>query len=262
MRNLSNVINHSLAKTGYILGQIHKNRKHIAFCIFDGGQGIYNSLRNSEHRPRNPLDAITLAIREGVTRDKSIGQGNGMWGLHRIIEDNSGSLTITTGSASYFMQNRIPKTYNHIPCFSNENQCTTIDFQIEYNKEISIKKALGGYEVINLRVDNLENDLGELVYKVAEKANGTGTRDSGSRLRYEILNLYKESGKVIVIDFATVAVVSSSFADEMIGKLYVELGILNFNQIIRLKNMNETIQSIVQRSVAQRIVESYSSTKQ
>ena len=50
--------------------------------------------------------------------------------------------------------------------------------------------------------------------------------------------------------------ISSSFADELIGKLVLEYGFFGFNNVIRLKNMNSLVQTIVQRSVSQRMAES------
>ncbi|MDD4729269.1 MAG: STAS-like domain-containing protein [Dysgonamonadaceae bacterium] len=91
---------------------------------------------------------------------------------------------------------------------------------------------------------------------LADKSSGTGTRQSGERIRNEIINLNNESGKIIEIDFSGVAVISSSFADELIGKLVVRYGFFNFNQIFRLKNMNEIVQAIVHRSVSQRMADS------
>ena len=52
-------------------------------------------------------------------------------------------------------------------------------------------------------------------------------------------------------------IISSSFADELIGKLVTEFGFYGFNNIFKLKNMNANVQSIVQRSVAQRMMESF-----
>ena len=76
---MDNVLQHSDAPYGYVMGQIHRTSQHMAVCIYDFGQGILNSLRTSEHAPNNAVDAITLALKEGITRDKNIGQGNGMW---------------------------------------------------------------------------------------------------------------------------------------------------------------------------------------
>ena len=62
--------------------------------------------------------------------------------------------------------------------------------------------------------------------------------------------------QTIILDFRGVNLISSSFADELIGKLVLEYGFFGFNNVIRLKNMNSLVQTIVQRSVSQRMAES------
>ncbi|RLD56106.1 MAG: hypothetical protein DRJ01_15725, partial [Bacteroidetes bacterium] len=104
---MDNVIQHSEEDTGFIMGQILKDSQILKICIFDYGKGIYQSLRNSTFRPRNAADAISLAVQEGVTRDKKIGQGNGMWGLYNIINLNDGSLQIISGKGGLKYVNRI-----------------------------------------------------------------------------------------------------------------------------------------------------------
>ena len=250
---MDNVLQHSSISHGYVMGQIHRSTQHIAFCIFDTGQGIFNSLRNSKYAPRNPIDAITLAVKEGVTRNSDIGQGNGMWGLHNVVKENSGVLVITSNSASYMLRSNEIKTFKHLPVISRSLGSTTIDFQIDFDKGISLPKALGS-RPINLRLKSLEDDKGNISYKVSERSSGTGTRQSGERMRNEIINIYRETERIIEIDFQGVSVISSSFADELIGKLVAEYGLFGFMQIFKLKNMNDIIQSIVNRSVSQRMV--------
>jgi STAS-like domain of unknown function (DUF4325) len=256
---MDNVLQHSKSSQGYIMGQIHKTTRHIALCIFDPGQGIYNSLKDTRYTPRNPVDAITLAIKEGVTRDKKIGQGNGMWGLHNIVKANSGRLAITSNGACYKLLENDIKTYGRLPYLSRDEGFTTIDFQIDFDKGISITEALGGHTPVSLRLESFENDRGNMLYKLSEKSSGTGTRQSGERLRNEIINLYSETGKVIEIDFSEISVVSSSFADELVGKLVAEFGFAGFNQVFRLKNTNSIVQPIIDRSVFQRLAENFRS---
>ena len=258
---MDNVLQHSGISSGYVMGQIHKSTKHIAFCIFDAGQGIYNSLRPSKYSPRNPIDAITLAVREGVTRDSRIGQGNGMWGLHNIVKVNSGMLSITSNTASYMLKGDEIRTFKQLPVISRELGTTIVDFQIDFDKGISIASALGGHIPVNLRLESLEDEKGNIVYKLEEKSSGTGTRQSGERIRNELTNIYKETKRGIEIDFDGVSVISSSFADELIGKLVAEYGFFGFTQIFRLKNMNEIVQSIVNRSVSQRMASTFAPDK-
>jgi anti-anti-sigma regulatory factor len=107
-------------------------------------------------------------------------------------------------------------------------------------------------------VKSIEDKMGQqLEFILKNESSGTGTRQSGIMLRNRILNAADESPLRIVIDFKGVSVIASAFADELIGKLVVELGFVGFTQRIQLKNMNEIIAPIVNRSVAQRIAEAF-----
>ena len=254
---MDNVLQHSTCDFGYVMAQVHRSKSRIAICVFDTGQGIYNSLRQSLHTPSTPLDALKISVKEGITRDKRVGQGNGLWGLHQIISENSGILAITSNTASYQLVDKKVKFIENLPSLSKDNGGTIVDFQLAYNREISVSKALGGHEPTNYQLESFEDDYGHVLFKLSERASGTGTRQSGQKLRNELINLYKQSLQSITIDFSDVNI-SSSFADELLGKLVVEFGFYGFNNIFKLKNMNETVQAIVQRSVAQRMMEGLS----
>jgi hypothetical protein len=253
---LDNVLQHSGKNFGYVMGQVHTIAKQFVFCVYDTGQGIYNSLLQSAHAPKNSADALRLAVKEGITRDKAIGQGNGLWGLHQIVSDNTGKLNITSNSACYSLTDKQVKLYERLPQLQDNNGCI-VDFQIDYSKEISLSKALGGYEPVNLRLESFEDSQGNMMMNLQDKESGVGTRKSGEKIRYEVINLYKQSGKSVTLDFSGITIISSSFADELIGKLVTEFGFYGFNNIFKLKNMNASVQSIVQRSVAQRMMESF-----
>jgi hypothetical protein len=199
------------------------------------------------------VDAITLAIKEGITRDVKIGQGNGMWGLHNIVRSNSGILTITSDGGGYSIRGDQARTFHAIPTFSLELGATCVDFQIDSTKGISIADSLGGHTPVSLRLEGFENEHGDIVYRLSEQCSGTGTRDAGKRIRNEVINLHNDTRSPVELDFSGVSVVSSSFADELIGKLVAEYGFFSFNQIFRLRGMNVTVQSIMNRSVSQRM---------
>jgi len=44
-----------------------------------------------------------------------------------------------------------------------------LDFQLDYSKEISISKALGGYERVNLKVESLEDNSGEIILNLRKQ---------------------------------------------------------------------------------------------
>ncbi|MEH1847776.1 MAG: ATP-binding protein [Nostoc sp.] len=173
---MDNVLQHSRASRGFVMVQVHAESKRIAVCITDTGIGIYGSLADSKHKPKSAVDAITLAVKEGVTRDSSIGQGNGLWGLFQIVKNNSGRLSITSGQGSLFIRGDETKTFDDIPYIDKNHKGTIVDFQIDASQIIDITNALNGFKPVNLRLESLENDTGEHHIIVREYAHGTGTR--------------------------------------------------------------------------------------
>jgi STAS-like domain of unknown function (DUF4325) len=99
------------------------------------------------------------------------------------------------------------------------------------------------------------------IYILKTWQDGVGTRISDEILRKEIQFLIAKDVKNIDIDFENIDVISSGFADELLGKLVIEFGFFGFNNLVKLKNMNSLIQQIVQRSVAQRMAESLDAPK-
>lgn len=257
---MDNVLIHSNSEYGYVMGQIHKTQKQIAFTVCDYGRGIYNSLSESQlHKPRTAIDSITLAIKEEVTRNSSVGQGNGLFGLHSVISQGKGTLEIVSSGASYKLMGGKTYTHNYLPKLSTKNPGTIVDFQLNYGNNISLENALRfrgkDYSITDLYIESFDDDKGHNYYSVKDHSDGTGTRDSAVRIKNEVINLIKESKKPVILDFKEVAVISSSFADELIAKLLLELGLFQFNNLIALRGMNTQEQNILQRSVIQRLVD-------
>lgn len=73
----------------------------------------------------------------------------------------------------------------------------------------------------------------------------------------DILNLMKSNSKIAILDFEGVSLVTSSFIDELVAKVLVDLGLFQFNQRIKLANMTSLLQQTLQKSVIQRIIEEY-----
>lgn len=149
---------------------------------------------------------------------------------------------------------------NNLSSISKEIGCTAVDFQLNYDKPISLSEALKTngktYHHVNYRMEEVEDETGEIVFKLKGKSAGFGTRKAGAKMRNEVINIHKETGQTVIVDFGEIAVVASSFADEFIGKMVLEFGFFGFNNVIRLKNMDDLVQSIVQKSVSQRMAES------
>lgn len=252
---LDNVLIHSGENYGFIMAQYHPQNKHIAVCVYDYGMGIYNSLKDSKHKPRTPLDAISYAIQEGVGDGK--GQGNGLYGLYKIVCENKGSLTITSGPASLRLDNtgELNKSENLL-FLSTANNATIVDFQLDLSMKIDIRSAfknIGGYDCLDMRIDNMLDEKDAVHYNVFENCQGTATRKAGEFLKNDVKNIWRRNNSVVILDFCDVKTVSSSFIDEFIAKLITEIGIIKFNQIFRVINMNDTIEYLCNRSIQMRI---------
>ena len=261
---MDNVLNHSQTKKGFVMAQYHQTNKLFSVCVFDYGIGIYNSFKTSKHHPKSKADAITLALQERVTRDDNVGQGNGLWGLHQIIEDNKGILRIISHGANYKMsfgedEKNEPLLFEkgsallYDSCFGT----TLIDFQLSTSKSIDIGKALKGNELIDLWEENLENDNGDYVLNISTISQGTGTRPAAKEVRNIALNIALKENKKVILDFAGVNTISSSYADELVGKIIAEYGLLFFNKKFQIDNLNKFNTSIMERSVRQRMAQLY-----
>ena len=56
----------------------------------------------------------------------------------------------------------------------------------------------------------------------------------------------------VVVDFTDVSVISSSFADEVFGRLFLDLGPRAFMSRIVLRNVDPTIDGLIDRAIVQR----------
>lgn len=57
---------------------------------------------------------------------------------------------------------------------------------------------------------------------------------------------------VIVIDFSGIGVVSSSFADEVFGRLFVKMGPGAFMRRIEMRNVDSIVEGLIDRAIVQR----------
>ena len=258
---MDNVLTHSESTEGYVMAQLHPRTNHVAFCVYDSGIGIFNSLSNSKHRPRKEIDALTLAIQEGVGDGK--GQGNGLFGLYESVLRNSGRLSLTSGKSSIMLTDTgVINKYENVPFLSDSAKQTIVDFQINLNKQIDFKTIFSSitsnYEIFDPRIDDMLSETDEFLhYDVFEHSKGTGTRDAGRLLRNDVINTLRRENRVMILDFSRVQAVSSSFIDEFIAKLVLRMGFITFNKLIRISQMNESVAFLCERSLYMRITEAW-----
>lgn len=95
---------------------------------------------------------------------------------------------------------------------------------------------------------------GPIEFVLTKECHAFGSRVSGRPLRQKLHNIINLSGPTqVVVDFDGVPVVSSSFADEAFGKLFLQLGPVHFMQRVKFKNMADTVEALVNKAIAQRM---------
>lgn len=92
----------------------------------------------------------------------------------------------------------------------------------------------------------------ENILKLKESGSALGLRELAKQLGENIRKSISEN-KNIVLDFDKVDSISSSFADELIAKIMVEVGLENFINHVKIKNTNNFIKTMINTSIAERM---------
>ena len=89
-----------------------------------------------------------------------------------------------------------------------------------------------------------------------DECESTGNRLAGTPVRNKLRNLLAMlDRKKIVIDFDGVPLLSSSFADEVFAKLFVEMGAMRFMRSFEFKDATTTVQALIDKAIEQRTKE-------
>lgn len=256
-----NVLNHSESKVGgFVQATTYPKEGIIAFAVADAGRGILNSLREGFPTLRTDIQAMGEAVKMGVTRNPEKGQGNGLAGSLRVTTMSNGSFEITSGIGK--LVSTADDTQKHIRKELQKYEGTIVCGQLKNTSDFSVTKALvflNGIEytpvdVIEMKYES--DDSNCLVLKMRQETTGFGTRFSGVQIRTKVINLMNaEPQYPLFIDWEGIPVISSSFADELIGKLFLRLGAMTFSAKIRNQNMEPLIRGLLDKAVAQRLTQ-------
>ncbi len=250
-----NVMNHADSPVGGLAQLVnYKQSGRVEFVVADPGIGIPRSLRRGHPDLRSDSEALDRAIREGVTGNSSLGQGNGLFGTLELCQVGSGYLHVHSSCARFAYRSGDQRTLSEQVPFRG----TLVIAALDVSDPDALGEALrfGGrrYEPLDYIESHFElDDSDVLLVKLAEQADSFGARRAGAPLRAKLKNIVEmSSGRKVVVDFSDVPLVSSSFADEVFGKLLVEIGPLRFMQTITLQGMSRIVSELVDRAMRQR----------
>jgi len=258
-----NVINHAESPFGGILQVVDfsQRKKAIQFVVCDGGFGIPQTLRGGHPEIDSDVAALDRAIREGVTRASWAGQGNGLYGSWRIATISGGEFSVNSGFASLVYT---PKYGLHTKSESIPFNGTLVTATIGYEKPLVLEEALQfDGKPHDPPYDFIEKQYGEdlggnSLFMLCEESAGYGSRASGLGVRTKLLNLRNMTAGKVQVDLSNIHVISSSYADEVFGKLFVELGPIDFSNSFELRSMDRTVKQLIDRAISQRLLQSQS----
>jgi hypothetical protein len=250
-----NVLNHSESPVGGLLQVVTYPKRHLVeFYVCDAGIGIPKTLRQGRPQLSDDVSALRQAIEEGVTRNPATNQGNGLFGTFKCCEVSGGEFDIVT---DYVRLTHRPGTLqtgrNSIPF-----RGTFVRASINYGFEKLLEKALifkgKAHDPASDYIERIyEGAMDEIRFKVSDELATFGSREAGKLARNKIENLMDRGRATIVFDFADIHLISSSFADEVFGKMFVDLGPIKFGQLCRFENVDSTVQKLIYRAVTQRL---------
>ena len=248
---MDNVVNHSQSPVGgFVQATAYKTSNRVEFVVADAGIGIPGSMNISDH-----AQAIRQAINEGVTRDKNQNAGNGLYGSYRVATLSGGQFEINSLRGSLFCkehEGEIVSRGNPIPYCGTSVRCgINVSDPELLGKALKFKGRSHDppYDYIER---TFESEEGELIFNIKDEAQrDTGSRQGGKRIRGMLENLLREN-RPVVLDFNGVGVISSSFADEVFGRLFVEMGPRAFMSRIQMRNVDPTVEGLIDRAIMQR----------
>jgi len=246
---IDNIVIHSETPVpGAVCAQFFPKKQRLDIGICDIGRGIKRSLETTRTL-RSHGEAITMALQRGVTRDKAVGQGNGMAGSLDIARANGGRFHIWSGDVVYRVEGGRERGFVKIP----EVPGTGIMLSLDTRNAVDLSKTwIGDSEwcFINVEAERIEQAGG---INVADACINTGTRRPAKRLRRKLTALLPEMEEPLVLDFHDVKSASSSFLDELLGRLADELGRDVFDKRVHCTGMNPTIRNMANVVIAQRL---------
>ena len=234
---------------GALCAQFYPKRHRIDIGICDVGRGIKASLGKILEPWESHGSAIAKAVERGVTRDKSIGQGNGLAGSLEIANLNKGKFMLWSGNANFAAEGGQDKGYQQIPFVPGTGLFLSLDTRKPVDlADTFIGESTWGYiDVLGEEI----SEAGKIILR--EECVNFGTRNSAKSLRRKIEAVLPDLDTQLVIDFFGVEQTSSSFLDELIGRLVQSNGVQEFNEKIKVINATERIMNMLNVVIHQRI---------
>jgi hypothetical protein len=129
-------------------------------------------------------------------------------------------------------------------------------FRIPENSLVFNGKKHLPNDYIFFKYENNEKISNEIYFIVKNETSTFRFRMAGTPLRNKIFNILSSTdSSTIYIDFTEINFITSSFADELLGKLLLKVGYITFFKYLRIVNTKENVRFIINNVLKQRIDE-------
>lgn len=220
----------------------------VEFVVVDTGRGIRSSLSEGRDDLVSDEQAVSVAIEKGTTRNREVGQGNGLSGTLRIVSGAAGWANIHSGTG----QIRLLEGDLHSGSVASHSG-TLVTVTLPTQSPIDVSEALWGHVPTPAFETEFVDDSG-VTFVVGSQATNFGNRATGERLRLKLKNIADMyPTEAVTVDFEGIDLMTSSFADEFIAKLVRELGSVRFFGRFRFANLSQFAATTLDQVIAQRL---------
>ena len=246
-----NIVLHAQAQSpGVVCAQYYETGGRLEIAVVDLGRGLRASL--SETRTvADDTAALKLAVTRGVTRSSLVGQGNGLAGTLEIAKANGGALQLCSGEAM-LQQVAEEQTFVTGPYMPG----TGIVLELDTRRPVELTQTeiagSGSWQDWNYLIAEGER-LAEGGLRVLDECPHVAGRPPALALRRKIEALLPDLEQPMVLDFDGITMASSSFLDELLGRLVEAHGPEVLGARIQLKNVQPLIQRLAENVIGQRL---------
>lgn len=231
---------------GVVCAQFYPGMHRIDIAICDTGRGVRASLSESILLNSHE-EALSKALQRGVTRNPNIGQGNGLAGVLEIARQNEGGFYLWSGDTVY--SSTEAQLFKPVPLIPG----TGVMFRLDTQHPVDLSRTFIGenaFSFIDAEGERIQEGGGLLI---KDECLNTGTRSSAQPLRRKIMALLPDYEGTLLLDFDGVGSASSSFLDELLGRLVIELGEQVFRERVKLANISKQLIDMTNVVIGQRL---------
>jgi anti-sigma regulatory factor (Ser/Thr protein kinase) len=249
-----NVLNHAQSPIGGMLQvSVSKQKNVLEFIVCDAGQSIPATLREVHKKITSDSDALDKAIREGVTRNTSTNMGNGLFGSYRIAQLSKGHFSIYSRHALldyshkrglHISRQKVPFPGATVVCGIKLDNPKVLEEALAFKGEV--------HKPVYTYLDRMVEPE-EIILSLKTESHSFGSREAGRGIKNKILALANSGSSKLIVDLSDVALISSSYADEVFGKVFVELGPMAFMSKIQVIGSNQVVKQLIDRAISQRV---------